>query len=270
MADSFAGQTVVVTGGASGIGKACAGWFASRGARVYVGDITLTPAESLPAGVQERRCDVRFEGEVAGLIGWAADATGRLDVLVYSAGIEVVGQIPDISEADWDRCLDTNFKGAFLAAKHAIPVMARSGGGTIVNIASNAGLLTRYPDPVYSTSKGALIALTKALALCHAKDRVRVNALCPGPVEGTGMMDSDVLAAPDPERRKREVIAASPMAQALGRMSTTAEMAEAVGFLADPGSPFLTGAILAIDGAKSMGVPGNYRAVMDESATDTR
>ncbi len=225
--------------------------------------IPETAASFAEAGISFLRCDARCGDQVRDLIQSATQATGRLDVLVYSAGIEVVGQIPDVAEEDWDRCLDTNFKGAFLAAKFAIPEMARIGGGTIVNIASNAGLLTRAADPVYSISKGALIALTKSLALCHAKDRVRVNALCPGPVEGTRMMDQDVLAASDPARRAREVIAACPMAQALGRMSTTEEMADAIGYLADPEAAFLTGTILAIDGGKSLGVPAYYKPVIE-------
>jgi NAD(P)-dependent dehydrogenase (short-subunit alcohol dehydrogenase family) len=255
----------VVLGAATGIGNASARWFARRGAQVFVGDIDpMPPFEADESGgrIAAGHCDVRSADSVRERIQSAARSTGRLDVLVYSAGIEVVGQIPEVSEEDWDRCLDTNFKGAFLAAKYAIPELAKSGGGTIVNIASNAGLLPRAADPVYSISKGAIIALTRSLALCHAKDRVRVNALCPGPVEGTRMMDQDVLAAADPQRRAREVIAACPMAQALGRMSTTDEMADAIGYLADPSAPFLTGTILAIDGAKSLGVPPYYKPVI--------
>ncbi len=266
MAGSFEGRTVVVLGSATGIGRASALWFAGRRAKVYAGDIELiseTASAFREAGIGFFKCDARSGDQVRDLIQLAVQATGRLDVLVYSAGIEVVGQIPDVSEEDWDRCLDTNFKGAYLAAKFAIPQMARSGGGTIVHIASNAGILTRSADPVYSISKGAMIALTKSLALCHAKDRVRVNALCPGPVEGTRMMDQDVLAASDPARRAREVIAACPMAQALGRMSTIEEMAEAIGYLADPDAAFLTGTILAIDGGKSLGVPPYYKPVVE-------
>ena len=104
-----------------------------------------------------------------------------------------------MTEAEWDACLDTNLKGAFLASKYAIRRMQAGAGGAIVNVASNAGLLPRAHDPVYSTSKGALIALTKALALCHAHDRIRVNAVCPGPVEATRMMDADLERAPDRE-----------------------------------------------------------------------
>jgi NAD(P)-dependent dehydrogenase (short-subunit alcohol dehydrogenase family) len=262
MPGSFEQKTVIVLGAATGIGKASALWFARRQAAVFTGDIDQFPEtvrEFEAMGIRSTRCDVRSSDQVQGLVEWASNETGRLDVVIYSAGIEVAGQIPDVTEEDWDRCLDTNFKGAFLTAKFAIPAMARTGGGTIVNIASNAGLLTRAADPVYSISKGALIALTKSLALCHAKDRVRVNALCPGPVEGTRMMDADVLSASDPARRAREVIAACPMALALGRMSTTEEMADAIGYLADPSAPFLTGTILAIDGGKSLGVPPYYR-----------
>jgi NAD(P)-dependent dehydrogenase (short-subunit alcohol dehydrogenase family) len=262
MAGSFADRTVIVFGAATGIGRASALWFARRQANVFTGDIArVVETEQLFAEnrIVSVSCDVRSGEQVRGLVETAVGRTGRLDVVVYSAGIEVVGPIPEVSEEDWDRCLETNFRGAFLAAKYAIGPMTRSGGGTIVHIASNAGLLTRAADPVYSVSKGAIIALTKSLALCHAKDRIRVNALCPGPVEGTRMMDADIEAAPDPARRAREVIAACPMAQALGRMSTTEEMADAIGYLADPEAAFVTGTILAIDGGKSLGVPAYYR-----------
>lgn len=260
LVEKFAQKTVIVTGCATGIGSASARWFAQRGAQVFGGDIDPPAAagEFQSLGIEFMRCDVRIDAEVRSLVRKVEERTGRIDILVYSAGVGVTGPIPSVSEEDWDRCLDTNFKGAFLCARHVIPVMARGGGGVIVTIASNAGLLQRAADPVYSISKGALIALTKSLALGHAKDRVRVNALCPGPVEGTRMMDADVLAAPDPEKRKREVIAACPMAKALGRMSTTEEMADAIGYLADPSAPFVTGAVLAIDGGKSLGVPPYY------------
>ncbi|OYV93458.1 MAG: hypothetical protein B7Z73_03450 [Planctomycetia bacterium 21-64-5] len=156
---------------------------------------------------------------------------------------------------EWDTCLDTNLKGAFLAAKHAIGPMRRAGGGSIVNISSNAGLLPRAHDPVYSTSKAALIALTKCLALCHALDRIRVNAVCPGPVGDTGMMNADLAAAEDPEAMKQRFIAASPLARAHGRMITPEEVAQSVLYLVSDAATMITGTAVAIDGGKSLGVP---------------
>jgi NAD(P)-dependent dehydrogenase (short-subunit alcohol dehydrogenase family) len=207
------------------------------------------------AGIDQSVCDVRCEADVARLIDRAASPAGRLDILVNNAGVGLVKQITDVTEEEWDACLDTNLKGAFLASKHAIGRMRASGGGAIVNIASNAGLLPRAHDPVYSVSKGALVALTRSLALCHARDRIRVNAVCPGPVEGTRMMDEDLSKAPDRDAAVRGLIAASPLVAAYSRMITPDEVAEAVLYLVSDAAAMVTGTAIAIDGGKSLGVP---------------
>jgi NAD(P)-dependent dehydrogenase (short-subunit alcohol dehydrogenase family) len=133
--------------------------------------------------------------------------------------------------------------------------MQRAGGGAIINVASNAGLLPRAHDPVYSISKLALVGLTKSLALCHAPDRIRINAVCPGPVEDTGMINADLDAAPDREALRQQIIAASPMARAEKRMVTPDEVAEAVAYLVSDAAAMVTGTCIAIDGGKSLGVP---------------
>ena len=251
-------RVAVVTGGASGIGRASAVLLARQGAKVFIGDYRLL-AENEPLfaelGIFESQCDVRREAELQQLIDGAALAGGRVDILVHSAGIGMVKQIGDVSESDWDACLDTNLKGAFFAAKHAIRHMRQNGGGSIVNISSNAGLLPRAHDPVYSISKSALLALTKSLALCHAKDRIRVNAVCPGPVCDTRMMNADLEQATDAEAMKRQFIAASPLARAHQRMITPDEVAQSVLYLASDNSLMITGTSIAIDGGKSLGVP---------------
>lgn len=167
----------------------------------------------------------------------------------------MVKQITEVTEDEWDTCLDTNLKGAFLACKHAIRKMAAGNGGSIVNIASNAGILPRAHDPVYSTSKGALVAFTKSLALCHARDRIRINAVCPGPVERTRMMDNDLDKAPDRGAAVQNLIAASPLARAHARMITPEEVAAAVLYLVSDQALMVTGTSIAIDGGKSLGVP---------------
>lgn len=251
-------RVAVVTGGASGIGRATALLLARRGAKVWVGDFQLREEISAPfqsLGITQLPCDVRIEADVVRLIEAATDGGGQLDIVVNSAGIGLVKLIPDVSEAEWDACIDTNLKGAFLVAKHAIRPMRQTGGGSIVNISSNAGLLPRAHDPVYSTSKAAVIALTKCLALCHAADKIRVNAVCPGPVSDTGMMNADLAAADDPEAMKQRFIAASPLARAHGRMISPEEVAEAVLYLASDVAAMVTGTAVAIDGGKSLGVP---------------
>lgn len=252
------GRVAVVTGGASGIGLATAKLLAQNGAQVLIGDYRLAEntATSLAAtGIFASPCDVRDVAQIRQLIERAAQQTGRLDIFIHSAGIGMVKQIGDVSEEDWDNCLDTNFKAAFFGAQFALPHMVRSGGGSIVNIASNAGLLPRAHDPVYSISKMALIGLTKSLALCHAKDRVRINAVCPGPVADTGMMNADLDAATDRSATEQQIIAASPLAKAIGRMSHPEEIAAAVLYLVSDAAYMVTGTALAIDGGKSLGVP---------------
>ena len=166
-----------------------------------------------------------------------------------------MGQVPEVTEAEWDACLDTNLKGAFMTSKHAIPAMRQRGGGAIVNIASNSGLLPRAHDPVYSTSKAALLAFTRSLALCHASERIRVNAVCPGPVQDTRIINDELDRSVDPLAVARHIIDASPLCRAIGRMVLPAEIAQAVLYLVSDAAILVTGSTLAIDGGKSLGVP---------------
>jgi NAD(P)-dependent dehydrogenase (short-subunit alcohol dehydrogenase family) len=251
-------RTCLITGGASGIGAATARLLATQRFRVIVSDIDFpigTREEFARQQIETVLCDVTRESDVAAWIEGAARATGRIDCLVHSAGVGLVKPITDVSEAEWDRVLDVNLKGAFLCAKHAIPHLRRAGGGSLVNIASNAGLLPRFHDPVYSISKWAVVALTKTLALCHAPEKIRVNAVCPGPVGDTRMMDADLASAADRERAFRDRLAASPIAHGLGRMIRPDEVAESVAYLVSDAAVFVTGCCLTIDGGKSLGVP---------------
>jgi len=250
-------RVAVVTGGESGIGLATALCLRRLGARVFVGDIALRSENDSGYGelaIQRSVCDVRSERDVRQLIE-IAGATGRLDILVNNAGVGLVKPITEVTEEEWDRCLDTNLKGAFFGCKHAIPLMQRNGGGAVVNVASNAGLLPRAHDPVYSISKLALVGLTKSLALCHAPDRIRINAICPGPVGDTGMMNADLDKAPNRAAATQQFIAASPLARALKRMITPAEVAESIAYLVSDAALMVTGTCIAIDGGKSLGVP---------------
>lgn len=251
-------RTAIVTGGASGIGRAAAIRLAQAGARVFVGDLVLHPENDRQFNelhIAQSVCDVRKLDDLQRLIDSAASATGRLDILVSNAGITQVGQVDDISESQWDACLDTNLKAAFFGAKFAIPHMRRAGGGAIVHTASNAGLLPRAHDPVYSTSKLALVGLTKSLALSHSHERIRVNCVCPGPVSDTRIMQRDIDSQPDPAKTTQRIINASPLARALGRMVTPEEVAEAILYLVSDVAAMVTGTAIAIDGGKSLGVP---------------
>jgi NAD(P)-dependent dehydrogenase (short-subunit alcohol dehydrogenase family) len=254
----LSGRAAVVTGGTSGIGKATALRLARAGASVFVGDLVLrdeATREFEQAGIRQQQCDVRDIAQIQRLIDNAAETAGRLDVLVNNAGIVMVKQVPEVEEEEWDRCIDTNLKSAFFGAKYAIPHMLRAGGGTIVNTASNAGILPRAHDPVYSISKLALVGLTKSLALCHSRDRIRVNCVCPGPVDGTDIMDSELQTQPDRDAAVTKFIQASPLARAFGRMIHPEEVAEAILYLVSDAAAMVTGTAITIDGGKSLGVP---------------
>jgi NAD(P)-dependent dehydrogenase (short-subunit alcohol dehydrogenase family) len=258
MSDDFKNRTAVVTGGANGIGRAVALRLARGGAKVFVGDVNLLAENAGPfgeLGITQLQCDVRRAADVGRLVDTAVNSTGRLNIVVNNAGIGLVKQIPDVSEEEWDRVLDINFKAVYLTAKYAIPHLRNSGGGSITNVSSNAGILPRAHDPVYSTSKGAMIALTKSLALCHARDKIRVNAVCPGPVCDTGMMNADIERASDKQALIKSMIDASPLAKSNRRMITPDEVAQAVCYLASDAAAMVTGTSLAIDGGKSLGVP---------------
>jgi 3-oxoacyl-[acyl-carrier protein] reductase len=231
---------------------------ARHGATVYVADFRAShdnDAAFAELGIVRKQCDVRLERDLETLFDAVVAQSGRVDILVNNAGIGMTKQIEDVTEEDWHACIDTNLKGAFFGAKHAIRHMRPLGGGVIVNMSSNAGLLPRAHDPVYSISKLALVGLTKSLALCHARDRIRVNAVCPGPVSDTGMVNDDLARAEDPEAMAQQVIAASPLAKAWDRMITPEEVAQAVLYLVGEAAAMVTGTALGIDGGKSLGVP---------------
>lgn len=255
---NMAGRVAVITGAASGIGRATALAFAHAGATVFTGDFDLckeTSDEFKSLGIHEQLCDVRNIDDLRSLINGAAAKAGRLDYLINNAGMNLVGQATEIEEPEWDDCLSTNLKAPFFGAKFAIPHMQKSGGGAIVNTASNAGLMPRAHDPVYSISKMALVGLTRSLALCHTKDRIRVNCVCPGPVSDTRLMDSTLACEENPEEAARRYLKASPLADAHGRMISPVEVASTILYLCSDAAAMVTGTAVAIDGGKSLGIP---------------
>lgn len=254
----LSGKVAAVTGGGSGIGLATSLLLADAGATVFACDLKRRPKSDelfQERGIEFADLDVRDVSRLQQWIDGIATQAGRLDVLINNAGIVFVKQCPLVTEEEWDRCLDTNLKAAFFASGRAIPHMIESGGGCIVNTASNAGLLPRAHDPVYSISKMALVGLTKSLALSHSKDRIRVNCVCPGPVEGTEIMDHDLARQADPDAAAQQYIAASPLARAYARMVSPEEVAQAVLYLVSDAAMMVTGTAIAIDGGKSLGVP---------------
>lgn len=252
------GRVALVTGGGSGIGRASAIALAEAGACVAVADLRIKPEDQelfAAHGIDTTECDVTDVTALQTWIRTLAARHGRLDILLNNAGVGLVKQCPDVTEAEWDRVIDTNLKAAFFGCAAAIPLMREAGGGSIINMASNAGLLPRAHDPVYSISKLSLVGLTRSLALSHSKDRIRVNSICPGPVQGTDLIESELALHPDYELAVQQFIAASPLAKAHGRMIQVNEVAQAVLYLASDAALMVTGTALAIDGGKSLGVP---------------
>lgn len=242
------GRVAVVTGGLSGIGAAIADHLALRGAHVVVGDVTgpATPTELTRATAHGEvtvlavRCDVRSEEDVEALIGHGVARTpeGGLHVLVNCAGISRKSTITEITVDDWTAVLDTNLRGAVLGVKHAARVMTAQGSGSIINIASIAGLATLdAQNTAYVATKGALIALTKSLVYELAPHGVRINCVAPGLVE------TPILANMTQEWRDLRT-ARIPT----GRMGETEEIAATVGFLASDASTYTHGQTLVVDG----------------------
>ena len=241
------GKSAIVTGGGSGFGAAIVALFAAEGARVLVADINGAAAEEVAArtpGAVAVACDVTRDEDTRRMIETATGAFGRLDVLVNNAGVSHWNQkLTEVSEADFDRVYAVNVKSLYWAAKHAVPVMAAQGGGSIVNTASTAGLRPRPGLCWYNGSKGACITITKSMAVELAPLKIRVNALCP--VAGETPLLGHFMGGDTPENRAR-FVATVP----LGRLSTPEDVARAALWLASDDAEFITGVALEVDGGR--------------------
>jgi NAD(P)-dependent dehydrogenase (short-subunit alcohol dehydrogenase family) len=245
----------LVTGGASGIGRATATAFAREGARVAILDVDKEGAERLASGLEGAlalHADVADEAAMEGALAVIDERLGGLDVLVAGAGIAAEGSLEEIHPAQFDAVVGINLRGSYLAARLAIPRLRASGGGCLVFVSSNAGLVARAFDPVYGATKAAQIQLMRSLALSLAADRIRVNAVCPGPVDTPALWRGI-----DPERRDEALaglLASVPLGRELGRVALPEEVAEAILFLVSPEAAYVTGAALPVDGGKTAGL----------------
>ena len=224
----LAGKVAVVTGGSSGLGAAICDALTAAGAKVVVADLKGTPAVDVTRDDQVREL-------FAGL--------DRLDVLVLSAAVEVRKPLLETTDEDWERVLDVNLKGPFLCMRHAIPLMARGGGGSVIALGSILGAIVSPDYSAYCASKTALVNLCKQAAIEHAPDGVRVNVVSPSACEA-GLFLEVVSMAPDPEAIKRMVAERTPM----GRLGTAEDVCATVLYLAGDGSSYMSGAVLPLDG----------------------
>ena len=237
------GKVAIVTGGASGIGRACALAMAREGARVAIFDSGAEPGPHGDAAFYA--VDVASESQVREAVGDVVARCGRIDILHNNAGIALRHPVDAEEEDAWQRCMDVNLKGVFLCSKHVIPRMVEQ-GGAIINTSSVTGIVGVRNRAAYSASKGALVALTKNMALDYAAQRIRVNCVCPG-FTRTPLADA-LLRDPEKERR---LVNMHP----LGRLGEPEDIANAVVFLASDLASWITGQALAVDGGFSAGRP---------------
>lgn len=242
------GKVAVITGGATGIGLGSARALAREGARVVLfgpdrGALDTAAAETGSIGIVG---DVSSGASVAALFAEIESQFGRLDIVVNSAAIQPYGTVETMDEAGWDRVLGVNLKGVYLTSHYAVPLMRKSGGGSIVNIASVQGIACQTNLAAYVASKGAVLALTRAMALDHAKDGIRVNSVCPGSID-TPMLRFAASENLD-GRTEDEVVAEWGSAHPIGRVGTTEDVGNMVAFLAGPRAAFCTGGEYKVDG----------------------
>lgn len=249
------GRVAIITGAASGMGRATALLFAREGARVVAADLDAGGGQETAALAREAgsdalfvRTDVSMAGDVERLVRTAIDSYGQIDILHNNAGMFLVKFLEDMTEEEWDRILGVNLKSIFLAVKYAVPWMKQRRQGCIINTASTGSFLGQYRTPAYIASKGGVAMLTKTLALDYAEYHIRVNCICPGAVD-TPMLRQHFETSPDPEKAAELEKRLIPMK----RFLDPEEIAQAALYLASDRARGVTGTALVVDGGSLAG-----------------
>lgn len=246
----LSGKVAFITGGGTGIGRACAVFFAREGAQVAVSSRRSEPLRSVVGEIENSGgqalavvSDVTKRASVESALSGVMEYFGRVDVVVNNAGAVVVADADHTSDEEWQRVIDVNLTGAFFVSRASLPLLRKAGGGSIINIGSALGLVARTQRAAYCASKFGLTGLTKAMAIDHAHEKIRVNCICPTIVETELGMQS-ISKLPDPEAERRRRSAEIP----LGRMGKPEDVAQVAVYLASDESEWVTGAAFPIDG----------------------
>ncbi len=249
----LSGKTAFITGGGTGIGRACALAFASEGAQVAIAGRRREPLDGVAKEIQAAggralaiECDVVDGKAVQSAIATVARQFNGLHIVVNNAGAIVVGSVEETSDNDWNLVIATNLTGTFIVSRAAIPALRQAGGGSIVNIGSYLGIAGRRQRAAYCAAKAGVMGLTRAMALDHAQDKIRVNCICPAMIE-TEMATQSLSKAADPEAARKQRIAEIP----LGRLGKPEDVALMAVYLASEESSWVTGVSLPLDGGQT-------------------
>jgi meso-butanediol dehydrogenase/(S,S)-butanediol dehydrogenase/diacetyl reductase len=249
------GKIAIVTGAGAGIGRATSLLFARQGAKVVAVDLVADGILSLVKEIHSAGgtaeaivADVSSAADVEQCIQKTLGKFERIDILFNNAGIVIPGKIHEISEPDWDRSMDVNVKSMYLMCRNVVPVFRKQGGGVILNTSSAVVLRTVVDRAVYTAAKGAVLAMTRSMALDYVKDGIRVNCLCPGTVDTPSWQHRLAALGGDPVLARKQFEARQPM----GRLGTAEEIAEAALYLVSDAAKFVTGGVFPIDGGFSL------------------
>lgn len=249
MANRLKDKIAVITGAARGIGAKSAQLFAQEGAAVAIWDLNAERGQATASAIQAEggtamfcHCDVTDAAQIDNAVAKVVSELGPPNVLFNNAGIAVIGELEEISEADWDRQYAVNVKSIYLVSRAIIPLMRKAGGGSIINMASESAFVGFPMHPAYTSSKAAVVHLTRSMAVRYATDNIRVNSLCPGTIN-TELYQEFLAQQPDPGAINREIEAMHPLG-----IGEPVEIAWAAVYLASDESTYMTGAPMLVEG----------------------